>query len=76
MTPVLWEEKASVRQVSGVGVADWWLRDAGSGSSASGTHCLTGESPGECGAPGPSSSESWRPVDTNNRSKFLFYKKP
>lgn len=50
---------------------DWSLRDTESGSSASGTHYLTGEWPRECWAPGQSLCPV-EPVDAENRSNSSF----
>lgn len=54
---------------------DWSLRDTESGSSASGTHYLTGEWPRECWAPGQSLCPV-EPVDAENRSNSSFKRSP
>lgn len=54
---------------------DWWLRDTERGSSASGTHYLTGESPRECWAPEQSLCPV-EPIDTENRSNSSFERSP
>lgn len=74
--PLLWASAGHVCQMDiRRWLGDWWLRDTGSGSSASETHHLTGKSPGECWAHGRPLCPG-EPGGANRRSKFIFGKKP